>query len=217
MRIEFVFDTICPWCYIGKSRLVDALRQRSNVPVSMRWTPFILNPKVPFGGVERAPFLTQKLGGESRLQRLNKSIVEAACMDQIPIDLAKIKTIPNALNSHRLIRYAALYNLEEAAIDQLFAAYFVGGIDIGNIEILIDLGHKIGLSPPDLRTYLLDSDESLPPPTEEVRKHRLGINGVPCIIFEGRFAISGAQEADVLLHLFDLAYENLMEPIETNV
>mgnify|MGYP000423258273 CR=1 FL=1 len=43
---------------------------------------------------------------------------------------------------------------------------------------------------------------------EDFQSRRLGITGVPYLIFNGRFGLSGAQEPEVLYSMFDLARED---------
>lgn len=213
MKAEFIFDTVCPWCYLGKVRLVRALRMRPEYRVALRWTPFTLNPDLPLNGADRQSYLERKLGGAGRVQRLNNAVVEAARDEGVKINFERLYRMPNSLHSQRFIKLAAEYGLAVPAIDLVFKAYFKEGIDIGQIEELIELGLELGISEMELAHYLYSDTDFSTVVNENARARRLGVTGVPCIIFNDRFAISGAQETAVLLSLLDLAAENHMEPV----
>ena len=215
MRVEFVFDTICPWCYVGAVRLVGALSSRPDYRVAIRWTPFILNPDMPYGGADRQSYLERKFGGASRVHRLNTAVTETGRGEGIVFDFDRIKRTPNSLHSHRLIKFAARFDKESQAGILIFKSYFTDGIDIGRIEDLIALGERLGLPQRDLADYLYSDADFAAVVGDNARAHRLGVNGVPSMIFNDRFAISGAQETVVLRRLLDLASEDQTESVSS--
>ena len=213
MKAEFIFDTVCPWCYLGKVRFVRALRLRPELRVSVRWTPFILNPDLPLNGTDRQSYLERKLGGAARVQRLTNAVLEAGREEGVKINFERIYRIPNSLHSQRFIKLAAEYGLVIPAVDLVFKAYFKEGIDIGQIEELIELGLELGIPEIETASYLYSDTDFSTVINENARARRLGVAGVPCIIFDDRFAISGAQETSILMHLLDLAAENNFEQV----
>ena len=213
MKAEFVFDTICPWCYLGKARFVRALRFRPDLRVSIRWTPFMLNPEMPLGGADRQSFMERKFGGPSRVQRINNAVVEAGKTEGIKFNFDRMYRTPNSLHSHRFIKCAAQFGMEVPAIDMVFKGYFNEGVDVGQIEELIELGVELGLPEIELASYLYSDMDFSTVISDNARAHRFGVSGVPCVILDDKFAISGAQETDVLLRLLDLAAENQFEQV----
>ncbi|WP_142850002.1 DsbA family oxidoreductase [Telmatospirillum sp. J64-1] len=204
MRLDIIFDTVCPWCYIGKRRFERALAERPALRPDIRWRPFLLNPDLPPQGVDRQAYMERKFGGAPRLQRIQEAIEAAGRAAGISFRLDLVRRVPNSLHSHRLIALAAQIGREAEMVETLFSAYFTQGLDIGDHEILADLGESIGL---DRRTVLilLASDIGVQPVrNENARAQRLGVNGVPCFIVEETYAIAGAQEYDILLRLLDL-------------
>ena len=213
MKAEFFFDTACPWCYLGKTRLVRALRQHPDVTINLRWSSFLLNPDMPLEGAERTAYLIRKLGGAARVQRQTNAVASACMAEGVGINFDRITRIPNTVHSHRLIKFAALRGLAIPALDTVFAAYFKHGVDIGAIDELIELGTELGLDELELAHYLFSDADIAEILGDTSRAHRLGVSGVPCVIINDRFAITGAQETHVLSRLLDLAAVNDPEPV----
>ncbi|CAA7617426.1 Polyketide biosynthesis dithiol-disulfide isomerase [Candidatus Terasakiella magnetica] len=207
MRLEYVFDTVCPWCYVGKRRLERALALRPDARVTIRWRPFLLNPDLPPEGIERKLYLDRKFGGPSRVQRVHAAVGAAGKTEGIVFDFDAITRTPNSVNSHRLIRHAAATGHEGQVVEALYHAYFVEGRDIGDVVTLAKIGTEAGLEPKGLRDYL-DSDQDVAAVlNDNVHAHRLGVNGVPCLVLDGNYAVAGAQEPDILLRLIDIVRE----------
>jgi predicted DsbA family dithiol-disulfide isomerase len=208
VRIEYVFDTICPWCYVGKRRFESALAKRPDTRADIRWRPFLLNPDLPLEGVERAAYLDRKFGGSSRVQRVNSSVAAAGRSDGIEFSFERISRTPNTLNSHRLIRFAATVGREADAVEEIYRRYFILGQDIGDMGVLAEIGETLGLSRNATRDYLRSDTDITAVLNDNARAHRLGVNGVPCLIIDGTYALAGAQEADILLRIIDVVREN---------
>ena len=60
MQIDVISDTVCPWCFIGKRRLARALEMRPDVEFDIQWRPYMLDPNVPRGGLDRQPYVWGK-------------------------------------------------------------------------------------------------------------------------------------------------------------
>ena len=95
MRIDFIFDAICPWCYIGKRRLDRALERRPQVAIEVGWWPYLLNRNMPGGGMPHEKYLERRFGGVERAQRVHGSIARAAADDDLRVNLDRIKVTPN--------------------------------------------------------------------------------------------------------------------------
>ncbi len=209
MQLDVIFDTVCPWCYIGKRRLERAVAMRPNANIDIHWRPFMLNPDIPNDGIDRTAYLIKKFGSETRVRRVYGAIGEAGHSVEIEFAFDRIQRTPNSVSSHRLIRYAAHFIDVAPMVEELFESYFVGGIDIGDTNVLVDIGVSYGLEPAALRAYL-ESDADVAAIYEEnARAHRLGVNGVPAFAFQGSMVISGAQEPEVLVRVLDAAVAGL--------
>ncbi len=211
MRIEYVFDTVCPWCYVGKRRLERALALRPETRARIIWRPFLLNPDLPPEGIDRRVYLDRKFGGNARVQRVHAAVAAAGKTEGIEFDFDSITRMPNSLNSHRLIRYAGSTGREAEVVEALYKAYFSQGLDIGDVEVLADLGASFGLEREPLLGYLASDADAASVLNDNARAHRLGVNGVPCLILDGSYALAGAQEPDILLRLIDIVRESQPE------
>ena len=205
MEIDVFYDIVCPWCYIGKRRLSQALARRPDLRPTVHWRAFLLNPNMPAEGIERDIYLIRKFGSESRVRRIQGTLVEAGQSVEIPFDFNRIRRTPSSINAHRFAFFAERHGACEAAVERLFAAFFLEGRDIGDNDILADLGEEIGLDRADLAGYLAGPGDMTRVSEENERAHRLGINGVPSYVFNRRFVISGAQDPQVLARMIDAA------------
>jgi predicted DsbA family dithiol-disulfide isomerase len=207
LGIEVAFDLICPWCYLGVRRLRRALRARPDIIPELVWRPFLLNPDIPPGGVSRAEFVARKFGGEDRARRLQNALTELGRSEGISFRFDLMGRVPSSITAHRLVRYAVREGLGEMMVEALFYAYFADGVDIGDPARLATMAGRIGLDPHAALAFLRSSEEAEAVHNENLRAHRLGINGVPCFIIAGQQAIAGAQEPEVLERLLDVALQ----------
>jgi predicted DsbA family dithiol-disulfide isomerase len=205
IRIDMIFDPSCPWCYIGKRQLREALDLRPHTPADVRWWPFLLHTDVPAGGVDRYSYLCRKYGSEGRLKRMQAAITEVGAAVRIKFAFDRIRRTPNTLNAHRLIRFAEARGRGEPMLETVFRAYFVGGRDIGDTATLVGLGAEVGFDPNMLRAFLASSGDREGVLIANERAHRLGINGVPTFVFDRRLIICGAQEPATLARMIDAA------------
>ena len=208
MRIDIIFDTICPWCYIGKRRLDQALKARPHVTVEKRWRPFLLNPDLPIDGIERRSYLVQKFGSEGRIERMLGAISQVGQSVEIDFAFDRIERTANSIESHRLVRFADRSGKAEACVEALFLSYFVNGHDIGRPDLLLDIGIRLGLDRAALETHLASDDGKAEIIEENRRVHGMGVTGVPTFVFAGEYAIAGAQDPTVLTRLIDAAAAN---------
>jgi predicted DsbA family dithiol-disulfide isomerase len=167
----------------------------------------LLNPDIPPGGVSRTEFIARKFGGEDRARRLQNALTELGRTEGIIFRFDLMGRVPSSITAHRLVRYAVREGLGEMMVEALFHAYFADGVDIGDPGRLAQLAGRNGLDPHAALIFLRSTEEAEAVHTENLRAHRLGINGVPCFIIAGQQAIAGAQEPEVLERLLDVALQ----------
>jgi len=211
MRIEVFADTICPWCLIGKRRLERALGERPQQGLELVWRAFQLNPNMPPEGMDRQRYMELKFGGAERAQQVYEPVVAAGQSEGLAFAFDRIKRTPNTALSHRFVRYAQAQGLGEPAMEAVFAAYFFAGRDIGQTEVLTEIGVAIGLPGPALAEHLAGSAGLLEVLAEDARAREIGIQGVPTQIFEGKYVLSGAHPPEVLFQMFDLVSNEARE------
>jgi predicted DsbA family dithiol-disulfide isomerase len=205
MEIQMIFDTVCPWCYIGKRRMEQALALRPHVDIDLVWRPFLLNREIPADGIDRTAYLIRKFGSEARVRRIYGAIAQAG--ESVDIDFAfdRIDRTPNSVDSHRLIRYALLNGTNPRIVETLFFEYFIEGLDIGRQDVLQEIGARDGLDGDAIGAYLNSEEDIDFVYDENTRAHRMGVNGVPAFVFNKKMIISGAQEPQILARMIDAA------------
>ena len=198
VRIDVVSDVVCPWCFIGKRRLEKALAIASDVPVEVHWRPYFLNDWIPVEGIGRDQYLTTKFGSPERYQGIAQRVRAAAAAEGLDYAVDKISRQPNTRDAHRLIRWADGIGKAADMKQRLMDLYFTEGADLSNRAVLVQAAADVGLDPEDVRGAL-DSDQDIAEIEREVEAAKeAGIQGVPCFILDGKYAISGAQAPEAL-------------------
>jgi predicted DsbA family dithiol-disulfide isomerase len=196
--LDIISDVVCPWCYIGKRRVAQALDLIPEVPLQVRWLPYELNPKMPAAGMERKSYYSRKFGSDQSADELIANITVNAHNDGLAMDYEKISRVPNTRTAHRLIWYAARFDTQDAIVDALFEAYFVAGRNIGAPDELAKIAAEAGLDHADAERFLA-GDEALDIVTTEAKSaHSSGIQGVPAFLVNGQYLFSGAQSPETI-------------------
>jgi predicted DsbA family dithiol-disulfide isomerase len=212
LSIEVVHDLVCPWCFLGLRRLSRTLRRRPDLLFDIIWRPFLLNPDMPRAGMSRADYVVRKFGGEERARRLYTSIADIGRAEGLLFRFDRIRRTPSSVDAHRLVRWAIRFGRSTEVVEALFSAYFTDGRDIGDPQVLVAVAVACGLDGADAQAFLRGDAETDLVHAENLRAHRLGINGVPCFVVGARHAIAGAQEPEVIERLLDVA---VVEAAET--
>ena len=211
LQIEIVYDLVCPWCYLGVRRLFRTMRRRPDLLFDLAWRPFLLNPDMPRAGMARADYVIRKFGGEDRARRLYVSIAEIGAAEGVEFRFERIRRTPSSVDAHRLVRWAAPHGRSSEVAEALFAAHFADGHDIGDHAVLRAVALAVGLDAAAFARVLRSDEDVDAVHADNLRAHRLGINGVPCFVVGGRHAVAGAQEPEVLERLLDVAAVDAIE------
>ncbi len=210
LAIEVVHDLVCPWCYLGVRRLFRTISRRPDLLVDVTWRPFLLNPDMPRAGMSRSDYVMRKFGGEERARRLYASITEIGRAEGVMFRFDRIRRTPSSVDAHRLVRWAATFGCADAVVEAVFAAHFSDGRDIGDVGVLAAIAASCGLRTTAARGFLASNADVDAVHADNLRAHRLGINGVPCFVVSGCHAIAGAQEPEVIERLLDVAAAEAM-------
>jgi predicted DsbA family dithiol-disulfide isomerase len=196
--IDMISDVVCPWCYVGKRLLEIAIASKPDIAVEVRFRPYFLNPWVPREGMSREDYLIAKFGSVERYNQAGHRILEATAALGLPYDRDRIRRQPNTLDCHRLIGWAGAVGQAGAMKQRLMELYHAEGGDLTDREVLVGAGADCGLDAQTLRARLAgDADVAGVSAAAESAK-AAGIEGVPCFIFGGLIAVSGAQSPDYL-------------------
>jgi len=196
LAIDVVSDVVCPWCFIGKRRLEKAIALKPDIPVEVRYRPYFLNDWIAREGISREEYLTKKFGSVERYKEIAQRVVAAAAQEGLVYDPDKISRQPNTTDCHRLISWAGP---KAAQMKQrLMDLYFTEGGDLTDHAVLAQAAADCGLDREQTATRLA-TDQDVERITMEAESAKeAGIDGVPCFIFGGIFAVSGAQAPDYL-------------------
>jgi predicted DsbA family dithiol-disulfide isomerase len=205
LTIDMISDVVCPWCYIGKRLLEQAIALKPDIPVEVRFRPYFLNPWVPREGMSREDYLITKFGSVERYNANNNRVVEAAAAVGLHYDRDRIKRQPNTLDCHRLILWAGQAGQAAAMKQRLMEIYFSEGGDLTQADTLVKAAVDCGLDGDQVRA-LLASDQDVEGIEREAQSAKeAGIEGVPCFIVGGMIALSGAQPPEYLASAIERA------------
>src|SRR5690606_38361302 len=160
IRIDVVVDIVCPWCYIGRHRLIQALAQIENeLSVDVHYHPFELNPGLPVSGVDQHQYLSSKFGGDDVYRQMVERVASIARAEDLAFDLERQAIMPNTRRMHILIESAEDNALQNRLLEQFFTAYFSKGTDLTSEDKLIELATEAGM-PVDRATAALADAEA---------------------------------------------------------
>jgi predicted DsbA family dithiol-disulfide isomerase len=208
MTIDVYADIACPWCYVGRARLKQALEQRADLDVTLRWRPFQLQPDMPPAGRDFRTVLAQKFGGWDRARRLFDRIRELGSEMDLTFDFDAIEVAPNTADAHRLVLWAQDRDgaaAADAMATALFRAYFSEGRNVSDADVLADCAAETGLDRDAARTLLDGPDYADAVRESQQQAQRRGITGVPCYVFDDAHAVTGAQPTEAFVEALDAA------------
>ena len=205
VRIDVVSDVVCPWCFIGKRRLEKALALKPEIPVEVHWHPYFLNDWIPREGMSREEYLTTKFGSPERYKGIAQRVSAAAAEEGLVYASDKMKRQPNTTDCHRLILWADAQGKAPAMKQKLMDLYFTEGADLSDRETLVKAAADVGLDADQVRGDLAGEKDVDAVGDEAQRAKEAGIDGVPCFIFAGKYAVSGAQAPEYLAEMIERA------------
>ena len=206
MKIKVYADTICGWCYIGHSRLVKAIGTFENVDFDFEHAPFQLNPDMPKEGMNRLDYLKHKFGSKELAQPMYDKMNTEAIKEDLKLKLDNIQVTPNTKLSHILTNLAFKKKIGQKVLNEIYDAYFSKGIDIGNADVLIEIGKSNGINEKEIIDIFSSNKKINDINQKDITARSIGINGVPFFEIDKKTYISGAQST-----------ANLIEAIKVNL
>ena len=198
LKIDVVSDVVCPWCYIGKKRIENALALVPDVPVELHFRPFFLNSWVPREGIGRDEYLTAKFGSVEAYKGIAGRVVAAAGEEGLSYRPDLVKRQPNTIDCHRLIHWAEAQGKAAEMKQRLMELYFRDGGDLTDIDVLVQAAADCGLGADEVRRRLASDEDVALISGQAQEASDKGISGVPTFVFAQKYAVSGAQPADQL-------------------
>jgi len=211
MKLEIWSDVMCPFCYIGKRRLEEALAIFANAEdIQVSWKSFQLDQTLKTDtSISVQQSLSNSKGWNlAYAHQVTEQVTAMAAQAGLQFDFEKA-VVANSFNAHRLIQLAKQHGLDTAAEEALFAAYFTLGQNVDATATLIEIGSQIGLDT-DAVANMLNTDALSDSVHADIYEaEQLQIKGVPFFVLNEKYAISGAQPAEVFLQALNTAYQEL--------
>lgn len=218
LTLEVWSDIACPWCYVGKRRLEGALARFSERDrVRLSWRSFQLDPSAPpvrDTSQSYAARLAAKYGtGETQAQVMIDRMVDTAAREGIAMDFRRIRP-GNTFHAHRLLHLADARGLQHALTERFMRAYLSEGVAIGDPAQLLPLAVEVGLDADEVSGVLSGDLYADAVRRDQAEARELGVDGVPFFLLGRRYAVAGAQPAELLLEALNKAWQELPEPTE---
>ena len=214
MQVEIWSDVVCPWCYIGKRRFEAALaRFAHRDQIELTWRSFELDPGAPrlLPGTLSEILARKKGMPVAQAEAMQAQLTALAAADGLEYHFERTKS-GNSFDAHRLLHLAAGTRLQDAMKERLLRAYFTEGLPIGDPETLISLAAEVGIDPEAARAALAGEAYAADVRADERRAATLGIQGVPFVVIDGRYGVSGAQTPEVFLRALETAWADSHAP-----
>ncbi len=205
IKVEIWSDVVCPFCYIGKRRFEQALEKFGNSEnVEIEWRSFQLDPEVkPVPGMTINEYLAKRKGvSVAEGKQMNDYMAQMAKEVGLHYDFDKA-VITNTTNAHQLTHLAKKHGLQDKAEERFFAAYYTEGKDLNDPEVLVSLGQEIGLPIAEIRETLQNDTYKEAVQQDQYEAAQVGVRGVPFFVFNNKYAVSGAQPAEVFLNTLE--------------
>jgi predicted DsbA family dithiol-disulfide isomerase len=210
LSIDVVSDVVCPWCYVGKRYLEKAIALKPEIPVTVRFRPYLLNPWVPREGMDRDDYLVAKFGSVERYNANSQRIIDIAAAAGLDYARDKIKRQPNTIDCHRLIAWAS----DPARMKQrLMQLYFSEGGDLTDREVLVKVAADCGMDADEMRRRLATDEDVARIEAEAASANEAGIQGVPFFILGNVLAVSGAQPPEYLAQAIERAADEVAKRV----
>ena len=203
LQVDIIADLVCPWCYLGKRRLDDALLAVHG-PTAVSWFPFRVNPQTPDEGIDFQDYLASRFGSPERPARALDELAAAGRAEGIDFRFDRIERLPNTLDAHRVMKLAETEGIAVSGVaESLLRGFFQEGRDLAERETLIELGSRAGLAIPGIERTLNDPGSRRSVLSQEAQIRKSGVTGVPDFLVNRRLFVMGAQATDALVNVFD--------------
>ncbi|MBL0940067.1 MAG: DsbA family oxidoreductase [Gemmatimonadaceae bacterium] len=198
LTVEVYADLVCPWCWIGERRLEAALEQLQaaypGTQVERVWRPFQLDPTVPAEGLDWREFVESKFGGLDAAAPMFERVAGAGAENGLEFHFDRMTRSPNTVRGHALVVHAQQSGRNPwPLVEALYSAHFTQGLDLGDVDTLVRIASEHGIDANEAREVVTSGRYDVDVMQSQREAARLGIRGVPFVVLDGRFGVSGAQ------------------------
>ncbi|MBE1555133.1 DsbA family oxidoreductase [Sporosarcina limicola] len=215
MKIEVWSDYVCPFCYIGKRRLEEALEETGlGDKAEIVFKAFQIDPNTPTTSDESIQEGLAKKYGMSvdETKKMTENVAAQAKTVGLDYDFDNMKPA-NTFNAHRLAKLAEEQGISGEMSERLLRAYFIDAEAIGENDVLLRIAEEMGLDQNRTKA-MLESDEFTTDVKNDITEAgKIGVQGVPFFVINRKYGISGAQSAEEFASaLRKVAAEEGVEP-----
>ncbi len=209
LKIQIWSDIMCPFCYIGKRRLENAIAQFGHQDaIEIEWKSFQLDPNfIASEDDNLVDHLAEKYRKDKdwAIESL-ENMTQNAANSGLEFHFEKA-VMANSLNAHRLLHLAKEHQLGNELKELLFKAYLTDGEDVNNEETLKQLGIQVGLDADKIDEVLNSNLYAKEVQEDILAAQKIGVQGVPFFVFDKKYAISGAQHAETFVKTLEKVWE----------
>lgn len=202
IKVDVWSDVACPWCYIGKRKLESGIEQFGG-EVEVEYHSFELSPDTPDDFVgSTVEYLAERKGMPvDQVMQMLERVTEIAAGVGLTMDFDSVKHT-KTLRAHELLHFAKAHGRQRELKDRLMSAYFEQGRVVSDVDELVSIASEVGLDADAARAALTDRTYSDVVQADIAQARELGIRGVPFFVVNGKYGISGAQEASTFAAAF---------------
>ncbi len=179
-----------------------SLQQWQGEPITVEYKPFYLDPTIPPEGLDFRAKMNHKGGGQIPLEQFFDAPRQMGERVGLTFNFEDITRAPNTTLSHYLISLTPNEKVD-SVIEDIYAAYFEHGQDIGDIEVLLKIAERHQLDAPSLRVQMMEAETQSRVQAEVEESYQLGISGVPFFVINHKYAFSGAQPPEVITQILE--------------
>lgn len=209
LKVQIWSDVMCPFCYIGKRKIEEALTQFENKDsVNIEWKSFQLDPNfVSTPNETIVDHLAEKYRRDTDwAQGMVDNVTENAKQSGLEFHFEKA-ILANSLNAHRLMHLAKKHNQSNPVKELLFKAHFTEGKNVNDWNVLKEIGLEVGLEISEIEQLINSNEYTKEVLQDQQEAQSLGITGVPFFVFDHKYAVSGAQPTEAFLKTLQKAWE----------
>jgi predicted DsbA family dithiol-disulfide isomerase len=205
LQVEIVSDVVCPWCIIGYKQLEKALTMLPEpLDVSLRWHPFELNPQMPEEGQDLREHLAQKYGTTPEQSRaVRQRLTDLGDSLGFVFDYFEDMRMVNTFRAHQLLHWAGEKKKQTDLKLALFEAFFSRREDVNDTEVLVTAAGSVGLPANEARAVVDDQRYATIVRAGQQRWLDREVHAVPTFVFNRRYQVPGAQEAETFVRVID--------------
>ncbi|MCY9659193.1 DsbA family oxidoreductase [Paenibacillus chondroitinus] len=204
LLIDVYMDTSCPWCRMGTTSLLTALKQLpEDKKATVRWNAFQINPGIRPEGEDYRQVMIGRLGGVPQFEARKQQYHENGNRFGLKYNMDIVQYTPNTTLSHQLISMAPEH-VKVQLIEKIYTAYFEDGVNIGDVDELVKIGSSVGIGEAaELKERLLQGEGLDKVELGQRTAQKLGVRGVPFFVINEEFSLSGLQSPAEFVKLFE--------------